>query len=40
MGNSGNNILTGDGALALLYSDGLDMIAGFDPLSQQVLIGP
>jgi hypothetical protein len=39
-GNAGSNVLTGDGALALLYSDGLDAIYGFDLGSQQVLIGP
>ena len=39
-GNGGGNSLSGNGALALLYSDGLDAIAGFDWGSQQVLIGP
>jgi hypothetical protein len=33
-------VLVGDGALALIFSDGLDTIAGFDPASRQVLIAP
>ncbi len=40
LGNGGGNVLNGNGALALLYSDGADSIAGFDPDSQQVLITP
>jgi hypothetical protein len=39
-GNGGGNVLNGTGALALLYTDGADSIAGFDPLSQQVAISP
>jgi hypothetical protein len=33
-------MLWGNGALALLYSDGLDTVTGFDPSSQQVPITP
>jgi hypothetical protein len=40
IGNGGNNTLTGNGALALLYTDGLDALSGFDPGSQQVTITP
>jgi hypothetical protein len=39
-GNGGGNTLTGNGALALLYTDGADNITGFDPSSQQVAITP
>jgi hypothetical protein len=39
-GNGGGNTLTGNGALALLFSDGFDGISGFDSNSQQVTIGP
>jgi hypothetical protein len=39
-GNGGGNTLTGNGALALLYTDGADNITGFDPSSQQVTITP
>jgi hypothetical protein len=39
-GNGGGNTLTGNGALALFYTDGLDNITGFDPNSQQVPIAP
>jgi hypothetical protein len=39
-GNGGGNALYGNGALALLYSDGLDSISGFDPASQTVTIAP
>jgi Ca2+-binding RTX toxin-like protein len=39
-GNGGNNTLTGNGALALLYTDGLDTLSGFDPGSQQIVITP
>jgi hypothetical protein len=39
-GNGGGNVLVGGGALALLFSDGLDAIAGFDQASQQVAITP
>jgi hypothetical protein len=39
-GNGGGNVLQGSGALALIFSDGLDTIAGFDPASQQVPIAP
>jgi hypothetical protein len=34
-GNGGGNTLTGNGALALIFSDGLDTISGFDPGSPQ-----
>jgi hypothetical protein len=39
-GNGGGNTMNGNGALALLYTDGLDNIAGFDPASQVVPIAP
>jgi hypothetical protein len=39
-GNNGGNIMTGTGALALIYTDGLDSIGGFDPDSQLVTIVP
>jgi hypothetical protein len=39
-GNGGGNTLTGPGELALIYSDGLDTISGFDPGSQTVTITP
>jgi hypothetical protein len=39
-GNGGGNTLMGNGALALLYTDGADAIAGFDPASQVVPITP
>jgi hypothetical protein len=39
-GNGGGNTLTGSGARALIYTDGLDNITGFDPSSQQVAITP
>jgi hypothetical protein len=39
-GNGGGNTLAGNGALALLYTDGQDNVAGFDPGAQQVLITP
>jgi hypothetical protein len=39
-GNGGGNVMNGNGALALLYTDGLDSIAGFDPGSQQVAVNP
>jgi hypothetical protein len=39
-GNGGGNTLTGNSALALLYSDGLDTITGFDLGSQQIPITP
>jgi hypothetical protein len=39
-GNGGNNVVTGNGALALIFTDGADTISGFDPLSQQVPITP
>ena len=39
-GNGGNNTVSGTGALALLYSDALDTLTGFDPNSQLILIGP
>jgi hypothetical protein len=40
MGNGGGNTLIGGGELALLYTDGQDTIAGFDPRSRQVTIAP
>jgi hypothetical protein len=39
-GNGGGNALNGNGSLALLYTDGLDSINGFDPGSQQVTVNP
>jgi hypothetical protein len=39
-GNGGGNTINGDGALALIYSDGFDTINGFDPNSQTVPINP
>jgi hypothetical protein len=39
-GNGGGNTLTGNGSLALFYTDGLDAITGFDPGSQQIPISP
>jgi hypothetical protein len=39
-GNGGGNTMNGTGALALLYTDGLDNISGFDPGSQTVPIAP
>jgi hypothetical protein len=39
-GNGGGNTLAGNGALALLFTDGFDGISGLDPSSQQVTIGP
>jgi hypothetical protein len=39
-GNSGGNTMIGNGALALLYSDGNDSIANFDPNSIIVPITP
>jgi hypothetical protein len=39
-GNGGGNILTGNGGLTLIFTDGLDAVAGFDPSSQQVTIAP
>jgi hypothetical protein len=32
--------MNGMGALAVIYTDGLDGIGGFDPGSQQVAIAP
>jgi Kelch motif len=40
IGNGGGNILVGEGELALLYTDGLDTITGFDPRSRQITIVP
>ena len=40
LGNGGNNVLGGNGALGLLYTDGLDNVADFDLNSQQITIGP
>jgi hypothetical protein len=39
-GNGGGNTMIGNGALALIYSDGNDSITGFDPNSQTVAITP
>jgi hypothetical protein len=39
-GNDGSNLMTGQGGLALIYTDGLDSIGGFDPGSQLVTIVP
>jgi photosystem II stability/assembly factor-like uncharacterized protein len=39
-GNGGGNTMNGNGALALIYSDGNDTITGFDPNSQTVPITP
>jgi hypothetical protein len=39
-GNGGGNTMNGLGALALIYTDNLDNIVGFDPGSQQVGIAP
>ena len=39
-GNGGGNVLSGNGALALIFTDGLDAISGFDPNAQQVTITP
>jgi hypothetical protein len=39
-GNGGGNTMTGMGELALIYTDGLDTIIGFDPGSQQYTITP
>jgi hypothetical protein len=40
LGNGGGNNLVGYGELALIYSDGLDNVSGFDPGSQVVPINP
>lgn len=39
-GNGGGNTMIGGGELALLYTEGMDTIAGFDTRSQQVMIAP
>jgi hypothetical protein len=39
-GNGGGNVMNGNGALALIYTDGFDFISGFDPGSQTVTIVP
>lgn len=39
-GNGGSNVLSGNGALGLLYTNGLDTIGGFDPNAQQIPISP
>jgi hypothetical protein len=39
-GNGGGNTMNGNGALALIYSDGADAIGGFDPNSIVVPISP
>lgn len=40
LGNGGGNVLNGNGELALIFSDGFDSLAGFDPNSQTVAINP
>jgi hypothetical protein len=40
IGNGGGNTMNGTGALALIFSDGLDTIQGFDPNSPIVTISP
>jgi hypothetical protein len=40
VGNGGGNTMNGTGALALIFSDGLDTILGFDPSSPIVSISP
>jgi hypothetical protein len=39
-GNGGGNAMNGNGALALLYTDGADALSGFDPGAQTVPIAP
>jgi hypothetical protein len=39
-GNGGGNVLNGNGAWALIYTDGADTINGFDPAANQVSITP
>ena len=39
-GNGGANTLFGTTEVALLYSDGLDSVTGFDPGSQTITIAP
>jgi hypothetical protein len=39
-GNFGGNTMIGSGGLALLFTDGLDNLPGFDPVSPQVPITP
>jgi hypothetical protein len=39
-GNGGGSTMAGNGGAALIYTDTLDAISGFDPSSQQVLITP
>ena len=39
-GNGGGNTVTGSGALALIFSDGLDTISNFDGNSLTVTINP
>jgi hypothetical protein len=39
-GNGGGSTINGNGALALIYTDGQDTIGGFDPNSQTVAITP
>jgi hypothetical protein len=39
-GNGGGSTINGNGALALIYTDGQDTIGGFDPDSQTVAITP
>jgi hypothetical protein len=38
--NCAQNVLNGNGALALIYTDGLDFSSGLDPNSQTVTIAP
>jgi hypothetical protein len=39
-GNGGSNVMNGNGALALIYTDGADSVGYFDPNSQVVTIAP
>jgi hypothetical protein len=39
-GNDGGNTLNGSGALALIFTDGMDSLGVFDPSSLQVTIAP
>ena len=39
-GNGGGNTLNGSGALALIFTDGMDSLGVFDPSSLQVTIAP
>jgi hypothetical protein len=39
-GNGGGNTLNGIGALALIFTDGMDTLGNFDPSSREVTIAP